>query len=101
MQEVLGAVDLRRLGQHGRAAVAHQFVRRHAQRRVGGDAAVAVGAAAVGAEDEVRSRWRVRRTSLACGSSSAAIFITALDRLADAAAVLDRQDRRLHGAGPR
>ena len=46
-EQVLGAVDLGRLGQHGRAAVAHQHVDGRAERRVGGDAGVAVRAAAL------------------------------------------------------
>src|SRR3546814_1353393 len=46
-QQMLGAVDLRRLAQDGGAAVAHQQVGRGAQRRIGGDARIAVGAAAL------------------------------------------------------
>ena len=49
-QQVLGAVDLRRLRQDRGAAVAHQQVDRRAQRRIGADARIAVGAAALQAE---------------------------------------------------
>ena len=52
-QQVLGAVDLRRLGQDRGAAMAHQQVGRGAERRVGGDAGIAVGAAALQAERQV------------------------------------------------
>jgi hypothetical protein len=53
-QQVLGAVDLGRLAQDGGAAVRHQQVHRGAQRRVGADAAVAVRAAALQADGDVR-----------------------------------------------
>src|SRR5262249_34421245 len=46
-EQVLGAVDLRCLREHARAAVAHELVHRPAQRGIGGDTRVAVGAAAV------------------------------------------------------
>ena len=45
-EQVLGAVDLRRLGEHGGAAILDQHVGGAAERRVGGDAGIAVGAAA-------------------------------------------------------
>ena len=59
-QQVLGAVDLGRLRQDRRAAVAHQQVDRRAERGIGGDARVAVGAAALQADDDVRRRHRLR-----------------------------------------
>ena len=43
-QQMLGAVDLGRLRKDRRAAVAHQNVGRGAERRVGGDARIAVRA---------------------------------------------------------
>ena len=46
-EQVLGAVDLGRLGEDSRAAVAHEDVDGGAERRVGGDAGVAVRAAAL------------------------------------------------------
>ncbi len=46
-EELLGAVNLRRLGKHRRAAVLDQDVGGAAERRVGGDAGIAVGAAAL------------------------------------------------------
>ena len=49
-QQVLGAVDLRRLGQDRGAAVAHEQVDGGAERRIGGDAGIAVGAAALQAD---------------------------------------------------
>ena len=52
-EQVLGAVDLGRLGQHGGAAVAHEVVDGGAERRVGGDAGVAVRAAALQGERQL------------------------------------------------
>ena len=52
-QQVLAAVDLGRLRQDRGAAVAHQPVDRRAERRVGADARVAVGAAALQADRDV------------------------------------------------
>ena len=52
-EQMLGAVDLGRLGQHGGAAVAHQHVDGGAERRIGGDAGVAVRAAALERERQL------------------------------------------------
>src|SRR5207253_9836069 len=57
-QEVLGAVDLGRLGEDAGAAVADQLVHRPAERGVRGDSGVAVGPAAVRREYELRDRLR-------------------------------------------
>ena len=52
-EQVLGSVDFRRFRQDRRAASGNEHVRRNAESRIAGDAAVAVGAAAVGAEDDL------------------------------------------------
>ena len=82
-QQVLGAVDLGRLRQDRRAAVAHQQVDRRAERRVGGDAGIAVRAAALQADaSDVRRRHRLRAcTALACGSISLTMLDAVRDRL--------------------
>src|SRR6266849_9430152 len=46
-QQMFGAVGLRRLRQNDRAAVPYQEIAGSAQRRIGGDAGIAVGAAAL------------------------------------------------------
>src|SRR5262249_54264918 len=51
-QEMLGTVDLRGLTQDAGAALGDEEIAGDTEGGVGGDAAVAVGAAAVGAEDE-------------------------------------------------
>ena len=53
---MLGAVDLRRFRENGAAAVAHQQVHRGAQRRVGGNAGVAIRPAALQGEQQVARR---------------------------------------------
>ena len=92
-EQVLGAVDLRRLRQDGRAAVAHELVHRRAQRRVGGDAGIAVGAAALQGEHELGRRhgFALHRVDLVQHALDA--LDAGLHRLAGAAGLLDR-----HGA---
>ena len=51
---MLGAVDLRRLGEHRGAAVLDQHVGGDAERRIGGDAGIAVRAAALQREHDFR-----------------------------------------------
>ena len=56
---MLGAVDLRRLRKDRRAALANQHVGGHAQRRVGGDAGIAVRAAALQRQRDLGGRHRL------------------------------------------
>ena len=58
-QQVLGAVDLRRLAEHRRAALFDQQVGGVAQRRVGGDAGIAVRAAALQRQHDLGDRHRL------------------------------------------
>ena len=68
--------------------------RRDAEGRVGGHAAVAVGAAAVGAEDEVL-RGQLHAPHVVDARQQLGDGLHAgLDRLADAAALLDGQRQR-------
>ncbi len=52
-EQVFGAVDFGGFGEDGGSAMADEVVRGHAEGGVGGDAAMGVGAAAIGGEDEV------------------------------------------------
>src|SRR5207248_3325219 len=91
-QQVLGAINLRRFADDRRAAFGDQQIGGDAERGIGRDAAVAVGAAAVCAEDDPVS-----------GQLGAPRFVdarqqvsnrpdTGFNRFADAAAVLNRQN---------
>lgn len=57
-QQMFAAVDFRRLGQDCRPAVSDQHVAGDAERRVAGDSAAAVAAAAIGTENDFRNRDR-------------------------------------------
>ena len=59
-QQMFGAVDLRRLREDRRAAVAHQNVGGGAERRIGGDPRIAVRAATLKREREFARRRRRR-----------------------------------------
>ena len=58
-QQVLGAVDLRRLAEDGGAALLDEQVGGVAERRVGGDAGIAVGAAALQRQHDLGDRHRL------------------------------------------
>ena len=58
-QQMFGAVGLRRLRQDHGAAMAHQQIARRAQRRIGGDAGIAVGAAALQRHRQFARRHRL------------------------------------------
>ena len=58
-EQVLGAVDLRRLREDRRAAMPDQDVGRDAERRIGGDAGIAVRAAALQRQHQFRGRQRL------------------------------------------
>ena len=76
----------------------HQQVDGDAERRVGGDAGVAVGAAALQRQREVRRRHRLARHLVRVRQHLADQLDAPLDRLRGAAGVLDAeraQQRRL------
>src|SRR4051794_11162856 len=56
-QQMLGAIDLGRLAEHGGAALRHQQIDRVAERRVGGDAAEAIAAAALERQHQLADRY--------------------------------------------
>ena len=59
-EQVLGAIGLGGLGEDDRAAVAHDEIARDAKRRIGGDAGVAVRAAALQGDRQVARRRPAR-----------------------------------------
>ena len=91
-QELLGAVDFGRLGEHARAAVAHQLVHRPAERRVRSDAGVAVRTAAVGGEDQLRQRLPGPPRLVGPGQELRDGLDRRFDRFPDAARLLNRDD---------
>eukprot|EP01136_Pigoraptor_vietnamica_P022749 Opistho-1_new@6175 len=88
-EQVLGAVDLGRLAEDGRAAMRHQQVDRRAQRRVRADARVAVGAAALQPDGDVRRAARFALHRVGARQHLVDERHALLDRLARAARVLD------------
>ena len=90
---MLGAIDFRRLRQDGGAAVAHQNIGRSAQRRIGGDARIAVRAAALQRQHQFRCRHRFASCEIGGRQHVADHLDAGRDRLAGAAHILDR-----HGA---
>ena len=94
-EQVLGAVDLGRLRQHAGAAVAHQLVHRPAERGVGGDAGVAVGAAAIGRQRDLGDRLLRPPGGVRHGQELGDLGRGLLDGLLDAAGLLDVDDHRL------
>ena len=59
-QQMLGAIDLGRLAQHRGTALRHQQIDRVAERRVGGDAAEAIAAAALERQHQLADRHSFR-----------------------------------------
>ena len=98
-QQMLRTINLRRLGEHGRAAVRDEPIAGHAERGIGGDAAVAIGAAAVFGEDEFADGLR----GAACGVGQREKFRhrrdPSLDAFAHAAGALNGHERRRVFAG--
>src|SRR5262245_43828655 len=94
-EQVLGAVDLGRFREHAGAAIPHQLIDRPAEGRVRGDPRVAVRAAAVRGEHQLRHRLprplRVVRPRQELGHFGGC----ALDGLPDAARLLDVHQVRL------
>ncbi len=91
---MLGAVNLRRLGEDRRAALSHQQIGSDAERRVGGHAAIAVGATAIGAQHQVRGRQSRALHVVDLRQQLGHRLDAGLDGLADAAALLDAQYQR-------
>ena len=76
-EHVLDAVDLRRLGQNRRSAVANEDIHRGAERGIGRDAGKAVRSAALEPDLEMTGGNRLARTAFASGSSSRTAAIPA------------------------
>ena len=92
-EQMLGAVDLRCLAEHRRAALFDQQVGGVAERRVGGDAGVAVRTAALQRQHQFRHRHRLALHGVGVGEHLLDHLDAALDGLARSARRLDR-----HGA---
>ena len=90
-EKLLRAVNLRRLGEHRRAAVLDQDVGGAAERRVGGDAGIAVGAAALERHHQLARRHVGARDDGEGGEQLLDHPERAFDRSARAARFLDRQ----------
>ena len=90
-QQMLGAVDLRRLREDRRAAVAHQDVGGRAERRIGGDARIAVRAAALQREHQFARRRGLALRAVEDRQHRPDALDAGRDRLARAAGRLDRQ----------
>ncbi len=86
---MLGAVDLRRLAEHGAAAVAHQQIDRGAERRIGRDARIAVGAAALQRQGDVARRQGLARDLVGFGQHRLDARHALAHGLGGAAGVLD------------
>ena len=79
---MLGAVDLRRLAEDRGAALLDQQIGGAAERRVGGDAGIAVRAAALERQHDLRDRhalaprrrWRVGSISLIMATPRSTVF---------------------------
>ena len=89
-EQMLGAVDLRRLRKDRRAAVAHQDVGRGAKRRIGGDARIAVRTAALERERQLARRRRRALGAVERRQHGADALHAGRDRLARAPGRLDR-----------
>jgi hypothetical protein len=90
-EQVLGAVDLRRLGEDRRAAMLDQQVDGLAQRRVGGDAGIAVRAAALQRQHQFRGRHGLAHGAVGDRQHDLERLDAGRDRLLGAAGLLDRQ----------
>ena len=88
-EQMLGAVDFRRLGEHRGAAVLDQLVDRGAERRVGGDAGIAVRAAALQRQRDLGGGPRLALGLRRDRQHGLDAFDAFLDRLARAAGRLD------------
>ena len=88
-QQMLGAVDLRRLRQHRRSAMTHQQIDRRAQRGIGGDAGIAVRPAALQRQDQFAGRDRLALDVVGLGQQLLQEADGAHHGLGHAALVLD------------
>src|SRR5581483_10875078 len=93
-EEVFCAVGLGGFGQHPTRAVPHELVARHAKRRVSSDAGVAVAAAAVGADNQAGERLRRPPGLAGLFEQLQRLLDATIDGLADAACLLNDDDRR-------
>ena len=93
-EQVLGAVGLGGLREDARASVAHELVHRPPQGGVGGDAGVAVGAAAVGGDRDLGDGLARAPRLVGPGQQTRHLRDRPLHRLADAPALLDGHDGR-------
>ena len=94
-EQVLSAVNLGCFAQDGGTAVSHQQVHRCAQGRVGTDAGVAVRAAALQADGDVRSAAGLALDSVGTRQHLLNEGNAFVHRLARAAAVLDVEDPKV------
>ena len=94
-EQVLGAVNLGCFAQDGGTAVSHQQVHRCAQCRVGTDAGVTVGAAALQADGDVRSAAGLALDGVSARQHLLNECNAFVHRLARAAAVLDVEDAKV------
>ena len=89
-QQMFRSVNLRRLRQDGRAAVAHQQIDGRAQRRIRGDAGIAVRAAALQREDQLARRDRLALHGVRLGQDLFQESDGTINGLRNTALVLDR-----------
>ena len=88
-QQMFGAVDLRRFRQDRGAAVAHQNIDGRAERGIGGDAGIAVRAAALQRQHQFARRHRLAPRAIDDRQHGRDALDARVDRLARAAGRLD------------
>ena len=94
-EEMLAAVDLRRFAQDDGSALADDLVGGAPQTRIGGDAGPAVGAPALQRHDELGGGDGLALGLVRDRQDPLDGLDPGLDRLLEAAVLLDREDRRL------
>jgi hypothetical protein len=97
-KQMLCTVDLRRLGQDGSAAVPYQQIHRRAERRIGADTRVAIGASALQAQGDVAGRYRLALHFVGFRQQLLDTRNAFLHGLARAARLLNRHGLQLIGA---
>ncbi|MNO95576.1 hypothetical protein D3C76_872210 [compost metagenome] len=97
-QQVLGTVDFRGLGENRGATGGHQTVDGIAQRRVGGNAGIAIGTATLQADHQVPRTDRLALHLVGLGQQRLDLLDTGGDGFAGAADTLDGEGAQL-GAG--
>ena len=93
-EQVLGAVDLGRLAEDDRAALADDLVGRAAERRVRGHAGPAVRAAALERDDELRGGHVLAHGLVGDGQEPGDRLDAGRDGAREAAVLLDREHAR-------